>query len=71
QTTFATYRMKLYQRFFEYIDLPTKVDKKSSLFYYVLVNAKLQFGRKSMSIPFFFVSILTLFALISNYLRYV
>lgn len=28
-------------------------------------------GRKSMSIPFFFVSILTLFALISNYLRYV
>ncbi|WP_157407155.1 hypothetical protein [Bacillus cereus] len=40
--------MKLYQRFFEYIDvstldidLPTKVDKKSSLFYYVLVNAKL------------------------------
>lgn len=28
-------------------------------------------GRKSMSIPFFFVSILTLFVLISNYLRYV
>lgn len=28
-------------------------------------------GRKSMSIPFFFISILTLFALISNYLRYV
>lgn len=28
-------------------------------------------GRKSISIPFFFVSILTLFALISNYLRYV
>ncbi|ALL21199.1 hypothetical protein BTXL6_06810 [Bacillus thuringiensis] len=32
---------------------------------------ELQFGRKSMSIPFFFVSILTLFVLISNYLRYV
>lgn len=28
-------------------------------------------GRKSMSIPFFFVSILTLFVLISNYLSYV
>ncbi|WP_186305842.1 MULTISPECIES: hypothetical protein [Bacillus cereus group] len=40
--------------------------------FFILVGInEIKSGRKSMSIPFFFVSILMFFVLISNYLHYV
>ena len=42
-----------------------------SCFFILLGLNELKSGRKSMSIPFFFVSILMFFVFISNYFRYV